>query len=262
MFPVDVNWLEQNIEGRIYSEAEPAQAGQEDCYPHRVTLLRPELIEAYHAKQTRDWINQQIEIKTAEAEQAEKTEETAKASAEDGDKSVEAPGSATSEDFVKVDGESRGEKADGADGNEEEQKSLQKKQMIIDASEFKLTFNPDAFVDRPDRPLHSRETAKPEYEDESTTAVRDAANYLRATVISSLVREIMSEETIPLDSSHLSQILHKKGINIRYLGLIAEATKQLPEGKTVNDDMKEETLAFLAKLRVSCLHQICSDTSD
>lgn len=250
MFPVDVNWLEQNIDGQILGEGEPSSAKEADKYPHRMTLLRPELLETYHSLKTREWIEEQVKIKTAEPDDVVKNEEgSAKAATEDGDKSVEAPGSATSEDFVKVDSEA--EKAeDKPKGDEEPAEPLKRKQTVIDVSNFKLSFNPDAFVDRTDRPLHSLETAQKDAEDAATRAVRDASDYIRQTVIPSLLVEVINDETIPLESGHLSQILHKKGINIRYLGLIAEATKSLPEGKTVSDDMKQETLDFLAKFRV------------
>ena len=250
MFPVDVNWLEQNMNGQIYGEGDCSAAKAADEYPHRITLLRPELVETYHTLKTREWIEEQVREKTAKTDNAsKKTDDTAKAITEDGEKSVEAPGSATSDDFVKVDGEVA-EKAD-EQKEAEEAKPPQKKQTVIDVSNFKLAFNPDAFVDRTDRPLHTAETAKPEEEDADTKAVRDASTYLRDSAIPSLLREVIAEEIVPLESAHLAQLLHKKGINIRYLGLIAEATKKLPEGKAIADEMKDETLAFLAKFRVS-----------
>ena len=248
MFPVDVNWLEQNIDGQIYGEGESTNAQEADKYPHRITLLRPELVEMYHSLKTREWIEEQVKEKTAEHTEAAKPEEVPKAITEDGDKSLEAPGSATSEDFVKVDGEA----AEPTDEKkaEEEEKPVQKKQTVIDVSNFKLAFNPDAFVDRTDRPLHSAETAKPDEEDADTKAVRDVSNHLRESVIPSLLREVIAEEVIPLGSAHLAQFLHKKGVNLRYLGVIAEATKKLPEGRVFAEDMKAETLAFLGKFRV------------
>lgn len=246
LFPVDVNFLEQNIEGKIYGKGEAVDAAEEDKYAHRVTLLRSELIELYHATKTREWIEEQVKEKSAE------------------DKSETAPGAAkeitdgaaadtSAEDFVKVDGEQtkEGQAEEAKDSNADEKE--EKEQTIIDVGDFKLAFNPDAFVDRAKEPLHTAALAKPDEEEDSTKAVRAASNFLREVVIPSLLREAITDEVIPLDSSHLSQLLHKKGINIRYLGLIAEMTKQtpqLPGGQKLAESAEQEVSALLAKFKV------------
>lgn len=243
--PVDVKFLEEDS-NKIFGQDAKSEK-EEDAYPHRVTLLRPELVEVYHSIKTREWIEAQVQAQT---EKDKAAETPAVPTIEDGDNSVEKPESATSEDFVKVDKEgdtSTEKKAEDAE------KPKEKKQTVINVADFKLAFNPDAFVDRPDLPA-GHWTSKTDEEDENTKAVRQASEYLRATVIPSLMWEIISEETLPLDSSELSQMLHKRGINIRYLGHIAELCKTAPPTKssvTRTPEAEQEVVNFLAKFRVS-----------
>lgn len=213
-------------------------------------LLRPELVELYHGTKAREWIEQQVKEST--------NKETSDAVAGDvkeitdgaEDKSFEKPESATSEEFVKVEKENNDEAEASASSTEP------KKQTVIDVGNFKLAFNPDAFVDRPDKSQHTAELADPSKEEDSTKAVRDASTYLRETAIPSLLRDVITDEIVPLDSAHLSTTLHKRGINIRYLGLIAEETKKpfpMPGGGQLSETAANEVAAFMANFRVSVL---------
>ena len=245
------------MEGKIFSEGESTDASTEEVYPHRMVLLRPELVESYHAIKTREWIEEQVKEKSAQEKPVAKASsgEDAKAiTGEEADKSLEG-----SDEFVKIDGEDATPEiqAKAETAGEETKQPQENEQTIIDVGNFKLAFNPDAFVDRADLPLHSAALAKPDEEEASTKAVRDASTFLRETVIPSLLREILADEIIPLDSSHLSQLLHRKGINVRYLGLIAEETKKLPaNSEKSSDDIKQEALAFLAKFRESLVRDM------
>lgn len=245
------------MEGKIFSEGESTDASTEEVYPHRMVLLRPELVESYHAIKTREWIEEQVKEKSAQETPVAKASsgENAKAiTGDEADKSLEG-----SDEFVKVDGEDATPEiqAKAETAGEETKQPQENEQTIIDVGNFKLAFNPDAFVDRADLPLHSAALAKPDEEEASTKAVRDASTFLRETVIPSLLREILADEIIPLDSSHLSQLLHRKGINVRYLGLIAEETKKLPaNSEKSSDDIKQEALAFLAKFRESLVRDM------
>lgn len=239
--PVDVKFLEEDT-NKILGE-ESTSEKDEDVYPHRVTLLRPELVEIYHSIKTREWIEQQVKEKTEQEKPAEGS--SAPAAIEDGDNSVEKPESATSEEFVKVDKEEEQKEGDTSE------KPKEKEQTVINVADFKLAFNPDAFVDRPDLPK-GHWISKKDQEDEQTKAVRDVSEYLRSTVIPALIAEVISEETLPLDSSELSQMMHRKGINMRYLGYIAEQCKEAPAAGSAKrtPEAEQEVLSFLAKFRV------------
>lgn len=267
-FPVDVNFIERDYTGKIYGDSqEPPldSTPQKDEYPHRVTLLRPELIETFHARKTREWIEEQVALQTASP--SETTSKVAEGSAlTNGDdaanNSTEQPESATSEEFVKVDkdGEETGQSA-----VEEDAKTPEHKQTVIDVGDFDFTFNPDAFADRPDRPKHSASLAKPDEEERTTKNVRAASDFLRDTILPSFIRDVITDELLPLDSSHLSQLLHKKGINIRYLGLLAEqchSSSILPEGQKLSEAAEEDIASLLSKFRVRDLVCVVSNLAN
>ncbi|KAG6051062.1 Intracellular distribution of mitochondria [Claviceps sp. Clav50 group G5] len=87
----------------------------------------------------------------------------------------------------------------------------------LDISDFKFALNPDAFSGQV--PQTEEEKSRLE-EDEND--VREAGNYLRQQVIPDLLRELSkSDISFPMDGQSLSRLLHKRGINIRYLGAIA-----------------------------------------
>lgn len=243
--PIDVKFLEEDST-KIIGEESSSEKKEEDAYPHRITLLRPELVQIYHSIKTREWIEQQVKEKTEQEKSSTESSSSATAAIEDGDNSIEKPDSATSEEFVKVDKEE--EKKE----DEASEKPKEKEQTVINVADFKLAFNPDAFVDRPDLP-QGHWIDKKDQEDEETKAVRDVSEYLRSTVIPSLLAEVISEETLPLDSSELSQMMHRKGINMRYLGYIAEQCKEAPAlGGSVKrtPEAEQEVISFLAKFKV------------
>lgn len=245
LFVVDVNFLEKDMDGKVYGPAESTEEAAPK-YPHRVVLLRPELIQTFHATKTREWINEQVALKSAEPDTEELTDSTVLVNGEgESDKSVEEPASAISENYVQVDGETV---------PSPKQAPKRTAQKTIDVGDFKLAFNPDAFADRPDQPSHKANPEAVASEEPMTANVRAASDFLRAAIIPNFLREVLAEEILPLGSSHLSQILHKKGINIRYLGVMAEAITTMITGlasSQQNAAAKEETQLFLEKFRVS-----------
>ena len=248
---MDVSFLEQNVKGLIFSEGEASEATEDDIYPHRILLLRPELVELYHATMARDWIEQQVQDTPARrstlSTNTERDAENSSSGLED--RSFEKSESAASEDFVQVIKKQTDGQDEVKEGKEDRKETSER---IIDVGNFKLAFNPDAFVDRPNREPHSIALARPDEEEDTTKAVRNASNFVRQAAIPSLLCDVISDELIPLDSAHLSRMLHKKGINIRYLGLIAESTKTMPKMRRerASETADQDILAFLAKFRV------------
>ncbi|SCU94966.1 LADA_0G12574g1_1 [Lachancea dasiensis] len=115
-----------------------------------------------------------------------------------------------------------------------------------DAFEKKLfAFNPDAYiVDGVEDPL-----------------VDEISNYLSDEVVPSVVRDYAAgNSTAPYDGDHLSDTLHKNGINMRYLGRIIELAEQelkqqevnresrLAEIKVGNEDHKKWEQEYLLKV--------------
>ncbi|KAI5068426.1 hypothetical protein GOP47_0016771 [Adiantum capillus-veneris] len=59
-------------------------------------------------------------------------------------------------------------------------------------------------------------------------AVRKAGRYLLETVLPKFVQDLSSLEVSPMDGQTLTEALHAHGINMRYLGQVANLSKHLP----------------------------------
>lgn len=174
--PYDANWLEE-------TKSELAKDSAQS-YPHRMTMLRPELIESFARYKMKHWV---------EGELAQHSQARSHKASGINDESI----------------------SEGA-GSEHPAKSQ------LDFSNFKFSLNPDAFSGQlPPTDAEKDDLANDERE------VREAADYLRNMVIPDLLRELSnSDVSFPMDGKSLSRLLHKRGINIRYIGVIAtEATE-------------------------------------
>ncbi|OBT62356.1 hypothetical protein VE03_08431 [Pseudogymnoascus sp. 23342-1-I1] len=178
--PLDIEWMEEN--GTAISSPEQTS---EASYPHRMTVLRPELVEAYWKIKMRAWVNERLE----ERRQAAKAEEDATKAVTEGE----------------ADAESTEKVAKPADSDR------------IDITDFEFSLNPDVFSGQePQTEAEIAEWTKDEEE------VRAAAKFLRDTVLPELVRDLKEGDVgFPMDGESLSRLLHKRGINIRYLGTLA-----------------------------------------
>lgn len=87
-----------------------------------------------------------------------------------------------------------------------------------------IRFNPDVFIKS-----ETRESFLPETEEleADKRAVKELAQFLKEAVIPLFIREISQVEyTAPLDGHSLTEAMHERGINIRYLGEIATLTEK------------------------------------
>ncbi|KAI5717076.1 hypothetical protein M8J76_017196 [Diaphorina citri] len=87
--------------------------------------------------------------------------------------------------------------------------------------EFDIRFNPDVFspgVRHVDKEQLRRQRQ----------LVVDAAEFLVTVQIPAFIRECLDHSTAPMDGVTLSEALHSRGINIRYLGKIALRLARLP----------------------------------
>lgn len=209
--PVDIAWLEQNMDGNIINGNDGSTKSDQSAYPHRITLLRQELIEIYWDHELRNWARQELANRAAAKEK---------------------------------------------DGKEEEDKEPER----LDASQFKLAFNPDAFVEfKP-----ADETQKPnvlvnDESEPSVAAVRSASNFLRDVAIPRLVTDVAIGTHTTQDGGSLSRQLHARGINVRYLGYIAQLT--LPSQRhLLNQELLEKAgpgiEGFLAPFRRTILQEM------
>ena len=198
--PLDVAWSEQ-----IEEEAELLPK-----YPHRMSVLRLELVEAYWRMKMQEYVRTEVEKR-----RVGQPEKDAKAltngHAESGqDDDAEGRGEATKQAEKDTNGVVAGQD-----------------QERVDISEFNLALNSDACSGQ----VPQTEEEKAEYAADEKE-VRAVAEYLRSTIIPSLVSDLY-EETVgfPMDGTSLCQLMHRRGINIRYLGKLAEVAKE--KGKRV-----------------------------
>ncbi|PMD34022.1 eukaryotic translation initiation factor-like protein 3 subunit CLU1/TIF31 [Hyaloscypha variabilis F] len=207
--PLDISWMEEY--GTAIGGPEPVNGSSATTYPHRMTVLRPELVDAYWKFKMREWVNGELEKRRQN--QTETTEPAKTLEIE----STEIPPH-DSKDEQEV-GEASG--ADSTLTVLEKTSDFDKER--IDVSNFIFALNPDAFSGQePRTDAEKEQLAKDEQE------VRLACEFLRANLLPELVSDLKEGDVgFPMDGQSLSRLLHKRGINIRYLGKIAT----LAEGK-------------------------------
>ncbi|KAI0118853.1 clustered mitochondria-domain-containing protein [Nemania sp. FL0031] len=154
-------------------------------YPHRMTVLRPEFIEGFRTFKWSEWVNAEI-ARIKERSAKEKPE--------------------------KIDSEGSNEDIETEDANVAEK---------IDGSKFSFSLNPDAFSGLvPQTDEEKEELAADEEE------VRNACKHLRDITVPNFVKDIeTSDLPFPMDGSSLTKMMHKRGINMRYLGRIVSLCK-------------------------------------
>lgn len=191
--PLDIIWMEEN--GTALGSPEKTNGAVESGYPHRMTVLRPELIDGYYKTKLRAWVNEELGKRR-------------KRSPTD---SVAHGGAAGPEQLDKQ--ERNVDPAEDAESTKLENFDQER----IDISKFHFSLNPDAFSGQePQTPEEKQELASDEQE------VRTVAEYLRTSVLPDLVRDLKEGDVgFPMDGESLSRLLHKRGINLRYLGELA-----------------------------------------
>lgn len=210
--PLDINWLE-------------AMAAEEtNDYPHRMTVLRQELVELYYRQKMREWLDVEL-VKRAEAKKDAKAESTEKSTAGDADKAIgnseEKPAAEASEEKATDAQEKPEDTSDKSEEKAEEKTNgelaVEEKDDRIDANDFKLALNADVFSGQ--EPQTDEEKAELEADEKD---VRAACDFLKETAIPELLNDLRdSEASFPMDGASLRNLLHKRGINMRYLGQIA-----------------------------------------
>lgn len=181
---VDVEYLENDITGPI-SPSTTTDA-QSTPYPHRLVFLRSELIQSYRDSKLQTWIEGQLL-----AAQERIAASAAKAEAE----------------------------GTVATSNGSTETPARPPQSIINAADFELDFNPDAFVERKPTSPDAPSLIIYDPEAESTKSVRDASVWLRTVALPTFIVDVVANQLGA--SLSISRVMHRKGINMRYLGLIA-----------------------------------------
>ncbi|XP_028274943.1 clustered mitochondria protein homolog isoform X3 [Parambassis ranga] len=93
----------------------------------------------------------------------------------------------------------------------------------ISNTSFDIRFNPDIFspgVRFPDDSVDDVQKQK--------QLLKDAAGFLVSCQIPSLVKDCLDHSALPMDGATLTEALHQRGINIRYLGTVLEFVDKTP----------------------------------
>lgn len=198
--PLDIAWLDEMA------------ADETNEYPHRMTVLRAELVELFWRHKMREWLNAEIAKRQDNKKEETKSEELAKEQISEGSEETERK-------EEKKEEKEEDKKEDKPEGQETEKTA--EKEDRIDVNNFKFALNPDVF---------SGQVAQTDAEKEELAAdeadVRAACTFLRENSIPELLKDLRdSEASFPMDGTSLRNLLHKRGINMRYLGRIASSSE-------------------------------------
>lgn len=198
--PLDISWME---------EVGTAGDKDESDYPHRMTVLRQELVELLRTQKWTEWVNAEL------AKRQKKIADTKAEKSEDKPAEEKAIEDKPAEE--KAAEEKPSEEAEKKE--EEEEEEAEEEDERLDTSGFSFALNADAFSGQaPQTDAEKEEWAADEKE------VRDACTYLRDSVIPEFVNDIKNSELpFPIDGTSLTRTMHKRGINMRYLTKVIAA---------------------------------------
>ncbi|ETS83387.1 Protein TIF31 [Pestalotiopsis fici W106-1] len=210
--PLDISWMEEV--GNV------GENGDSD-YPHRMSVLRPELVEALRTQKWTEWVN--AELAKRQKKLADKSESKQEGSEEATDKSEE-----------KSEEKSAESEAEKPESGEEQQEDDDR----LDTSGFSFALNADAFSGQePQTDAEKEQWAADEQE------VRNACAYLRENIVPEFVNDIKNSELpFPIDGVSLTRIMHKRGINMRYLTKVIAACEG-PRLQRLADLCQQEIVA-------------------
>uniref|UniRef100_A0A8C8IXT4 Clustered mitochondria protein homolog n=1 Tax=Oncorhynchus tshawytscha TaxID=74940 RepID=A0A8C8IXT4_ONCTS len=210
-FPPDLNFLP--VEGEELSP-ESVRQGFPRQHRHRLACLRQELIEAFvehryllFMKMAALQLMQQKANK--ESKMATLTENNSPEAAEDS-----IPGLAQAKELA--------ESLAAEDGSEVVLNACKAVGSISNTS-FDIRFNPDIFSPGVRFPEDSVDDIQKQKQ-----LLKDAAAFLVSCQIPSLVKDCLDHNALPMDGATLTEALHQRGINVRYLGNVLEFVDKTP----------------------------------
>ncbi|KAI1465017.1 clustered mitochondria-domain-containing protein [Daldinia caldariorum] len=205
--PLDVLWLEEN------SSTEGEKNELE--YPHRMTVLRPELVELLRNQKWTEWVNKELARLKQKSQDKSKDEKSSKEENSSTEDKAEEKAEEKANETEKT--EDTEEKSAGEDKpKESSDDATTEPEDRIDASDFYFALNPDVYSGQVPQTDAEKEEMAADEED-----VRNACKYLRESAIPEFVNDIKAADLpFPMDGLSLAKMMHKRGINMRYLGKI------------------------------------------
>ncbi|KAL8873341.1 MAG: hypothetical protein Q9174_001179 [Haloplaca sp. 1 TL-2023] len=195
--PLDVSWIDPYWTDGCAHGSKP----EERNYPHRLTVLRPELVDACWRLKMGEYVKNELDkrkvdpVEGADADSSDKPSETAPDTAQTGDNK----GTAETESGPSETAKDRGR---------------------VDLSAFSYALNPDVFCGQIPQTAEEMENWA-----EDEREVRSVTDHLHQKCIPELIHDLQEGEVgFPMDGSSLGRLLHKRGINIRYIGKLASLT--------------------------------------
>uniref|UniRef100_A0A0K2T2F5 Clustered mitochondria protein homolog n=1 Tax=Lepeophtheirus salmonis TaxID=72036 RepID=A0A0K2T2F5_LEPSM len=273
-FPPDVNFLQlKNVELSKESQA----LGFPITHKHKLSCLRQELIDAfvesrymmfikYAAVQLQQLgLKKQIDFFSDKEEKSSsnnnkgvpaisnsnnsKTDKKADKdeSAPLDNKEVEEKEKMEDEEAKKIvesitDSITSGDKKD----IEESTRDIVKKASIavgsLKETEFDIRFNPDVFS-----PGVRHKDEDGEFYKKQCQLVKDAAEFLVTVQVPAFIRDCLDHSGAPMEGQSLCDNLHNRGINLRYLGAIANMLSKVPQLEYIYSIAVSEVLTRCAK---------------
>ncbi|KAI5626725.1 clustered mitochondria protein-like [Silurus asotus] len=93
----------------------------------------------------------------------------------------------------------------------------------ISNTSFDIRFNPDIFSPGVRFPEESAEDIQKQKQ-----LLKDAAAFLVSCQIPALIKDCLDHTALPMDGATLTEALHQRGINVRYLGSVLEFLDKMP----------------------------------
>lgn len=202
--PLDVLWLEEHCEDGEETTPGPRLRN----YPHRMTTLRPELVESYWRLKMSEYVQEEVKRRKTSI----KTGGPASLTNGIGESPADGMESTTGEHEAEINKSSDAEDKTAGQSPEEDR---------VDISAFSLTLNPDVFCGQvPQTEEEKEEWANDERE------VRAVCAHLHEKVLPEMIQDLKEGEVgFPMDGQSLSRLLHRRGVNLRYLGKLATLIK-------------------------------------
>ena len=134
-----------------------------------------------------------------------------------------------------------GEKKDVEDSTKQIVKKAALAVGSLKETEFDIRFNPDVFspgVIHPNNNVNFKKECQ---------LVQDAADFLITVQIPAFIRDCLDHSTAPMDGQTLADAIHNRGINMRYLGKIADMLAKVPQLEYVHTIAVSELVMRSAK---------------
>ncbi|OLY84774.1 Clustered mitochondria protein-like protein [Smittium mucronatum] len=247
IFPVDSEFMRLECSNLDPAELTPAElVNKEDIektdsdlpnYPHKIVLLRNELLTSYWETSVRNQVKEIVEKK---ASSSQTLKETSNPQLESGDDKVPVESS----NDVSKNPELKSNPSD-LSNSQKSDLELAREQVL----ESIVSLNQDAFVPIASTDLN-REFNFDAFEKDKVY-VSKASQFLRNEVIPGFVNELIIANLAPITGKSLTRHMHSRGINMRYLGIIA---KKIP--KDTNSTLAVYQLIVREMITRSVKHMI------